>query len=294
MSDNLDKQTIDWHSGFYSAACFVLDDEPYELLKEYELNKQPIRIDVLIKSKGYTTSSKDIAQIFRRINVVEYKNPKDSLNYIQYYKTVSYACLYIGNSTLKDKVSPKDVTVSIFRDCYPKKLVRQLEEIGCSVKEYRPGIYYVEGKVLFPTQIVVINQLKGDEHLAFKSLSDGFSTEDALRFMKLAVEKRNPNNQEFLDSVFQVSMNVNRNLYAELKRREPAVCQAFKELFKAEIQEEIDKAIADKDAVIADKDAELANSRAELADKDVELANRAIDMDTLREQLRAAGLVPVV
>lgn len=287
MSDNLDKQTIDWHSGFYAAACFVLDDEHYELLKEYELNKQPIRIDVLIKSKGDVVSSKDIAQIFRRFNIVEYKNPTDSLNYIQYYKTVSYACLYIGNSTLKDKVSPNEVTVSIFRDRYPKKLIKQLAKIGCSVKEYRPGIYYVRGKVLFPTQIVVISQLKGDEYLAFKSLSDLFSSEDALKFMSVAVEKRNADNQEYLDSIFQVSMNVNRDLYVELKRRKPDMCQAFKELFKEEIQEEIDKATADKDAKLAEKDAELANSRAESA-------KNAMDINALREQLRAAGLVPVV
>lgn len=94
-------------------------------------------------------------------------------------------------------------------------------------------------------------------------------------------------NQEYLDSIFQVSMNVNRDLYAELKRRKPDMCQAFKELFKEEIQEEIDKATADKDAKLAEKDAELANSRAESA-------KNAMDINALREQLRAAGLVPVV
>lgn len=75
-------------------------------------------------------------------------------------------------------------------------------------------------------------------------------------------------------------MNANRNMYDELKRRDPIMCQAFKELFKEEIQEEIDKATA----VTRE---ELANSRAESA-------KRAMDMDALRAQLRAAGLEPVV
>lgn len=294
MSDNLDKQTIDWHSGFYAAACFVLNDEPYELLKEYELNKQPIRIDVLIKSESNVTTNKDIAKIFRRINVVEYKNPTDSLNYIQYYKTVSYACLYIGNCVIKDKVSPKDMTVSIFRDRYPKKLFKQLAENGCSVKKYKPGIYYVEGKVLFPTQIIVINQLKGDEYLAFKSLSDLFSAKDAMKFVDIAKNKRNSANHEYLDAILQVSINVNRNMYDELRRRDPMMCQALKELLKEEIQEEIDKATADKEAVIADKDAKLADKDAELADKDAKLAKVVVDMDALRAQLRAAGIEPAV
>lgn len=287
MSDNLDKQTIDWHSGFYAAACFVLMDEPYELLKEYELNKQPIRIDVLIKSRADFTTSKDIAQIFRRINVVEYKNPTDSLNYTQYYKTVSYACLYIGNNAIKDKVRPKDVTISIFRDRYPKKLFKQLAENGCSVKKYKPGIYYVEGKVLFPTQIIVINQLKGDEYLAFKSLSDLFSAKDAMKFVDIVKNKRNTANHEYLDAILQVSINVNRNMYNELRRRDPMMCQALKELLKEEIQEEIDKATA----VTRE---ELANSREELANSRAESAKRAMDMDALRAQLRAAGLEPVV
>ena len=152
----------------------------------------------------------------------------------------------------------------------------------------------MEGKVLFPTQIVVINQLKGDEYLAFKSLSDLFSAKDAMKFVDIAKNKRNTANQEYLDAILQVSINVNRNMYNELRRRDPIMCQALKELLKEEIQEEIDKAMADKDAENvklkkenADKDAELANSRAESA-------KRAMDMDTLRAQLRAAGIEPAV
>lgn len=52
MSENLDKQTVDWHSGFFAAASIVFKDEPYELYREYELNSKPIRIDVLIKSEA--------------------------------------------------------------------------------------------------------------------------------------------------------------------------------------------------------------------------------------------------
>ena len=51
------------------------------------------------------------------------------------------------------------------------------------------------------------------------------------------------------------------------------MCQAFKELFKEEIQEEIDKATADKDA---------------------KLAKSAEDMNALRAQLLAAGIKPAV
>lgn len=59
--------------------------------------------------------------------------------------------------------------------------------------------------------------------------------------------------------------------------------------------------IEKKDAVIADKDAENRKLKQENEKKDAELANsraesakNAIDMNALREQLRAAGLEPVV
>ena len=57
-----------------------------------------------------------------------------------------------------------------------------------------------------------------------------FSAKDALKFMDIAIEKRNSVNQDYLDAIFQVSMNANRNMYDELKRRDPIMCQAFKEV----------------------------------------------------------------
>lgn len=272
MSDNLDKQTIDWHSGFYSATCFVFRNEPYEFYKEYELNKKPIRIDVLIKAKAEAVPKAEVAKLFRRINVIEYKNPTDTLNYIQYYKTVSYACLYIGNIDLKDNLRPDDVTVSIFRDSCPKKLFQQLRELGCAVTEYKPGIYYVTGNVLFSTQIVVISQLDGDEYLAFKALSDKLNVSDVEKIIEMTSQITDSMEKEYMDSVLQVSVNVNRSLYAEVKEAKPFMCEALMDLFKDEIADKIKKATADKDAEIANKDTELANKDAENAALRAEIA----------------------
>lgn len=157
--------------------------------------------------------------------------------------------------------------MSIFRDRYPKLLFEQLTDMGCKINEYKPGIYYVDGRVLFRTQIIVGSQLLGDEYLAFHALSDHLDKSVAVKLMSYAIEQTNPTTIELLDSVFQVSMNVNSKIYADLKQEDPNMCQAFMEIFKDEIQAKINKAIADKDAKLAEKDARIAELEAALAAK---------------------------
>ena len=65
------------------------------------------------------------------------------------------------------------------------------------------------------------------------------------------------------------------------------MCPALKELLKEEIQEEIDKATAAKDA-------ENIKLKKESKDKDAKLAKSAEDNNTLRAQLLAAGIQPAV
>ncbi|MBR4343614.1 MAG: hypothetical protein IKP88_13085 [Lachnospiraceae bacterium] len=43
------------------------------------------------------------------------------------------------------------------------------------------------------------------------------------------------------DAVLQVSVSANNNVYQIIKRRDPLMCEALRELMKEEIDEEIDK-----------------------------------------------------
>ena len=243
MPNNVDKQTVDWHSGFYAATCFVFRNEPYEILREYELNKQPIRIDVLIKNQENYVSGNGIAKFFRKVNVIEYKNPEDSLSYIEFYKTLGYADLYIGHSKSWE-VLPTDITVSVFRDAFPRELFKQLQGLGYAVTKQCPGVYFVTGKLAYPVQVVVTSKLSAKNYLAFKMLSNRLGYKDLAEFMNIARQTKESTDRENIDAILQVSMNVNRELYAKLKREDPIMCEALKEFFKEDLEELVEKANA--------------------------------------------------
>jgi len=301
MTDNLDKQLVDWHSGFYAATCYELRNDAYALIREYELNKQPIRIDIFARACGEGNAKNELAHIFRKYNIVEYKNPNDTLGYVEYFKVLSYACLYIGNSAAKDKVLPEEVTVSLFRANYPEKLIKQLRLWGYEIYKYADGIYYVQGNTIFPTQIVVTDELDAKEHIVLRALTNRLDQKQAELFIELAKALENDEAKQNIDAVLQVSVNVNRELYDEIKRRKIEMCEALRELMKDDIEEIVKKAVADKEAKIANQAAELENKDAEIADKDAELAakdeklaanekelaNQAIEIARLKAQLAA-------
>lgn len=59
-----------------------------------------------------------------------------------------------------DERKADDITVSILREPKPRKLSQSFMEHGFAVSNPFDGIYYIDGKVLFPTQIVVARELK--------------------------------------------------------------------------------------------------------------------------------------
>lgn len=99
MSDNLEVLNISWHPGFYGAAEleFLSNKGDLEFQREYNLSKEPVRMDLLIiKKLSDVRIENELGHIFKKFNVVEYKNPDDALTIDDYYKTVGYACLYKG------------------------------------------------------------------------------------------------------------------------------------------------------------------------------------------------------
>ena len=53
MADSIEEVKIQWHPGFYGAAEIELiaNKGDLEFLREYNLNKEPIRMDLLIIKK---------------------------------------------------------------------------------------------------------------------------------------------------------------------------------------------------------------------------------------------------
>jgi hypothetical protein len=218
MSKLLDD--IQWHPGFYSAAELELrqDKDVLEFNREYSLSKKPLSIDVLIVKKcADVTIKNEIGRIFKTYNVFEYKNPKAGMSIDDYYKTIAYACLFKSQGETVNERLAEEITVSMFRDKYPKGLMDTLKQSGALIEEKFPGIYYISGNTLFKTQIVVTGQLEEKEHSSLRILSDHAKEEDIQKFLTESEKLNTPGDRNNVDAVLQVSMAANRLAYEKVK-----------------------------------------------------------------------------
>ena len=240
MTGQADK--IQWHPGFCSAAELELMEHKTELefIREYNLGKEPLRVDLLvIKKRPGTVIKNEIGRIFKQHNLLEYKSPDDGFDIDDYYKVVGYACIYKSQGETVDAVPAEEVTVSIFREAYPRGFIKKLESQGQSVEEKYPGVYYIKGQVMFDTQIVVMRELQ--KHSGLKILSKNAREEDIRSFLEEVSRYTKQGDKNNADAVLQVSVMANKKLY-EAIRRDFVMCEALKELMKDEIDKEAEKA----------------------------------------------------
>ena len=102
------KKALQWHPAFQAALQIEFMDEPCQLefLKEFNLTEKPLQIDTLvIKPEPDKILSKSIGHIFRKYNIIEYKNPEDYFSINDYYRVTGYACIYQSN-TEKEREIP--------------------------------------------------------------------------------------------------------------------------------------------------------------------------------------------
>lgn len=236
MPDSPDK--IKWHPAFYAATELELHEDinNLEIIPEYNLSKEPIRIDLLIlKNKCKSTSIKnEIGHIMKTYNIIEYKSPEDALTIDDFYKTLGYACLFKGYGENVDLIPGNELTISVFRETFPRRLINSLIKLGLFVIEQYPGIYYVTGNIPMPAQIVVINQLLPENHSSLRILTRNAVKADVERFLKMSNELSEQGDRDNIDAVLQASISANYELYEDV-RKEFTMCDALRELMKDDI-----------------------------------------------------------
>ncbi len=232
-----------WHPGFVAAAGIELKDERnLILIPEKNISKEPIRIDLFIQRDRGEKVRNEIGHLFRRYNVIEYKSPEDGLSVDDFFKTLGYACLLKGLGETVDEYPKDEITISIFRDTYPRELFVYLEHSGMIVEERYDGIYYVTGNIPFPAQIIVTSRLD-KKHTSLRILSNHASEEDVRSFIEQAKKMTKPGDRNNVDAVLQVSATANRELYEKI-RGDSEMCEALRELMKDEIEKERAQGIA--------------------------------------------------
>lgn len=241
MSGKAEK--LQWHPAFCAATELELrqDLDVLELIPEYNLSKKPLQINLVIikKMDWKRTLQNEIGHIMRGHNILEYKGPGDELTIDSFFKVIGYASLYKAQGIAVNKIPASEVTVSFFRNAYPKALFLELKKEGYILKKMYPGIYYVRGKVPFPVQVVVTSQLERKAHCSLRVLTTQVEMQDAELFLEQIHYLESKNERSNIDSVLQVSVNANKQVYS-LLRRQNEMCEALRELMKDEIEKELE------------------------------------------------------
>ena len=199
---------IAWHPAFVEA--IQLELEVYknflEFRTEYQLTTEPLRIDcIIIKKASDIEIEKNIAVIFRDVNLLEYKSPDDYVSVTDFYKVYGYACLFSS----MENVPITKITISFIESRYPKGLLEHLKNIrGYKVEKTSPGIYTVNGDIL-PIQVIDSRQLSADENLWLKYLSNRL---DPFAVIKISKEARRLGKvsriQAYIDAITKANIMV--------------------------------------------------------------------------------------
>ena len=165
----------DWHAGF--EALLRIETHRYgdlvRISTEEEIGEVPPRADfVILVEREKVDLEKEIFNIFRKINILEYKNPADSLNERVIRKICGYANLYIGTAEHEGNVPSNEVTISIFRAVKNPELFDKMEKNGNLEQDATSGIYHVKGYTDLPFQIIITSELEGEEYAAYRALTD--------------------------------------------------------------------------------------------------------------------------
>jgi hypothetical protein len=177
---------IAWHPAFFEAVKMELEEygDGLSFISEYPLASEPLRIDVVIvKKAGVVPVKKNIASIFREINVLEYKSPDDYVSVKDLYLVYGYACQYMAlNGT-----DVNEMTLTFVESGHPRELFSHLrEKRGFHIEEKNAGIYNVTGDIL-PIQVIDTRRLSAEENLWLRDLDNRL---DAAEIGRITAEIR--------------------------------------------------------------------------------------------------------
>jgi hypothetical protein len=180
-----DTDRIAWHPAFRSAIKLQFEaySDVLEFKFETELNDEPLKVDaVIIKKLKDVEIKQDIAAIFRKDNICEFKSPTDYFSVADFYKVYGYACFYLYLN--KDQVDVTDLTITVVETRHPRDLLNHLKEVrGYQIEEPWSGIYHVKGNII-PIQIIESKRLTSTEDLWLRGLGNRLGRADALALVE--------------------------------------------------------------------------------------------------------------
>ena len=235
MNENPEENGIlQWHPAFYAGLQIELAEDRANLIfeNEHQLSTRPMEIDILIiKKERDVPVRKNIGQIFRKYNIIEYKSPSDYLNVDDFYKVYGYACFYKADTGGTDVIPAEELTITLVCCRYPRKLIKYLQEKRkYIVKKAGDGIFYIDGDHI-PIQLIVTSQLLETENLWLKNLTNKIEKTASAR--KLVQEYGKHKNDHLYQAVMDIIVRANTEQFQEVG----SMCDALMELMKDKFDE---------------------------------------------------------
>lgn len=136
------------------------------------------------------------------------------------------------------KIPQKDVTITLARDAYPRKLFESFTEKGYDYKEVAPGIFHVDMPE-FPIQVLVSSRMNEDDHLWLKAPKRGISEALAKKLLQAGEDVKTHHERMLADAVLGTSMKANTELFKKILKGDGKMNQDIKEFLEHYFRDEL-------------------------------------------------------
>lgn len=230
----MNQEPLQWHPGFYAALQIELEDDREHLTfeSEHQLSEKPMSIDTLvIKVNPGAVITKNIGQIFRQHNIIEFKSPTDYVSMNDFYKVFGYTCFYQSDTGNVGEIKPEELTITFVSSHFPRKLMLHLHNAyHISYVEAFPGIYHLTG-LLFPIQIITTEKLSKKDNFWLSRMRTDLKIQEDLEPLSHAYRQK-PKDPRY-EAVMDLLLRANLAQAKEAKY----MCDAIRELFAEEYKE---------------------------------------------------------
>ena len=103
------------------------------------------------------------------------------------------------------------------------------------------GIYYVVKECCFPIQVIVSGKLSSENQKWLTLLSRNLNRKDAERIVIQAERLRQKDEKMYADSVLQVTLSENKEVFRTIRGESEDMCEALRELMKEDLDEALAK-----------------------------------------------------
>lgn len=222
-----------WHPPFYCS--YEMDFRKYKDMLQIDTGyilERSSEIDILtVKKKKDAVIDNGLGSIYREYNIIEYKSPDDRIDMSAWLQAMGYAFLYMRLENIR---SFKRILVSLMGYNYPRKLIKELKELGYTEAQVEEGILFFTNPINIDVQIVIISEIE-DEKYPWISLIKKRISED--RINNISNQLRDvEDDRVYIAKAREVTDLVVRRLIQNGQREELNKMNETRDLFKAEFE----------------------------------------------------------